>query len=165
MLRQPATNGPVAVELAGEGDPDDLRAQVERILSLDADASAFPDVLAADPVAAEATADLAGLRPVLFPTPYEAAAWAVLSARQLLAQASAIRARLVEELGETVAVDGRELRTFPPPGNLLQVRPDRRRPGAGAAAQAARRGGGGAAGRAGPGRAPRRAGGRGAARA
>ena len=54
--------------------------------------------------------------------PYEAAAWAVLSARQQLAQASAIRARLVEEQGETVAVDGRELRTFPPPGNLLQVR-------------------------------------------
>ena len=37
-----------------------------------------------DPVAADAAADLAGLRPVLFPTPYEAAAWAVLSARQQL---------------------------------------------------------------------------------
>ena len=79
-------------------------------------------MLAADPVAADAAADLAGLRPVLFPTPYEAAAWAVLSARQQLAQASAIRARLVEEHGESVRVDGRELRTFPPPGNLLQVR-------------------------------------------
>jgi DNA-3-methyladenine glycosylase II len=122
VLRQPATDGPVTLELTGDGDPGDLRAQVQRILSLDADASGFPAALAADPVAADATSDLAGLRPVLFPTPYEAAAWAVLSARQQLAQASAIRARLVEEQGETVRVDGRELRTFPTPGNLLQVR-------------------------------------------
>jgi DNA-3-methyladenine glycosylase II len=122
VQRQSATDGPVTLELTGDGDPGDLRAQVQRILSLDANASGFPGALAADPVAADATADLAGLRPVLFPTPYEAAAWAVLSARQQLAQASAIRTRLVEEHGETVRVDGRELRTFPPPGNLLQVR-------------------------------------------
>ena len=155
VLRQPAADGPVTVELAGEGEPGRAAAQVARILSLDADASAFPAALARDPVAADATADLAGLRPVLFPTPYEAAAWAVLSARQQLAQAAAIRARLVEEQGETVRVDGRELRTFPPPGNLLAGAPDRGWPGAGAAAPAARGRGGGAARRAGPGRPPR----------
>src|SRR5262245_28356731 len=50
VLRQPAPDGPVTVELTRDGDPDDLRSQVERILSLDADASGFPAVLAADPV-------------------------------------------------------------------------------------------------------------------
>jgi DNA-3-methyladenine glycosylase II len=122
VLRQPAADGPLTVELVGGGEPDELRAQVARIFSLDADVAGFPAALARDPVAADATADLAGLRPVLFPTPYEAAAWAVLSARQQLAQAAAIRARLVEEHGATSRVDGRELRTFPPPGNLLEVR-------------------------------------------
>ena len=121
VLRQDAADGPVAVELAGDGPHEPLLAQVARIFALDADARPLLDVGRRDPVVGEVLEDLPGLRPVLFPTPYEAAAWAILSARQQLAQASAIRRTLVAERGETVRVDGRELRTFPRPERLLEV--------------------------------------------
>jgi DNA-3-methyladenine glycosylase II len=99
-----------------DGDEAD-RAQVERILSLDHDGSAYPAVGERDPVVGELQRGYPGLRPVLYPTPYEAAAWAILSARARGAQAVALRRRLCEEHGE--AVDG--LPTFPAPERLLAL--------------------------------------------
>jgi DNA-3-methyladenine glycosylase II len=46
---RPARDG-VAGEIFGEADPAAVRAQVERILSLDVDGTSFPDVGRRDPV-------------------------------------------------------------------------------------------------------------------
>ena len=47
-----------------------------------------------------------GLRPVLFHSPYEAAAWSIISARRTARQAAEVRRRLSEELGRSFELDG-----------------------------------------------------------
>ncbi|KOV82730.1 DNA-3-methyladenine glycosylase [Nocardia sp. NRRL S-836] len=91
-------HGATAVlEASGEGDLDRAAAQACRFLSLDVDARAWPDVGARDPVIASAQASLPGLRPCGFYSPYEAAAWAVLSQRVSMAQAAKFKAALLRD--------------------------------------------------------------------
>jgi DNA-3-methyladenine glycosylase II len=66
-------------------------------------------------------ADHPGLRPVLFHSPYEAAAWSVLSQRKHRNQAAAIRRRLSEAAGQTFELAGQAESAFPLPGQLLGV--------------------------------------------
>lgn len=101
--------------------PEELRAQVERVLSLDVDGTGYEQVGERDPVVGELMGTKPGLRPVLYPTPYEAATWAVLSARVRGAQALALRRRLMEAHGEPVEVEGETLPTFPAPAKLLAL--------------------------------------------
>ncbi|MEA2311598.1 MAG: DNA-3-methyladenine glycosylase [Solirubrobacteraceae bacterium] len=103
-------------EIAGEGD-DAVRAQAARMLSLDLDGSGYPAVGERDPVIGALMAEHPGLRPVLYPSPYEAAAWAIISARIRGAQAVAVRRRLMDEHGEPAG----GLPTFPPPQRLLEL--------------------------------------------
>lgn len=100
----------------GTGDRDRLRAQVARMLSLDHDGRPYDAI--ADPVIARLRAEQPGLRPVLFPTPYEAAVWAILSHRTQRRQAGNIRRWLAEHHGTTF--DGH--RTAVPPEVLVDLR-------------------------------------------
>jgi hypothetical protein len=61
------------------------------------------------------------LRPPLFYSPYEAAAWAVLSARRPARQIQQIRQRLSEAHGEVFELAGERLAAFPSPRQLLSV--------------------------------------------
>lgn len=88
------------IVVSGDGDLEAAAAQVARFLSLDVDARAWPDVGQRDPVIAQAQAALPGLRPCGFHSPYEAAAWAVLSQRVRITQAAALRDDLVARHGE-----------------------------------------------------------------
>ncbi|HSH58510.1 MAG TPA: hypothetical protein VK988_02495, partial [Acidimicrobiales bacterium] len=65
----------------GDGTPDEVRSQTARILSLDHDATGLERVLRDDAVVGRLHQESGGLRPVLFHSPYEAAAWSVISAR------------------------------------------------------------------------------------
>ena len=65
-------------------------------------------------------ADL-GQRPVLFHSPYEAAAWAVISARRPAVQAREVRAELSAQFGDSFELDGQTLHAFPQPAHLLQL--------------------------------------------
>jgi 3-methyladenine DNA glycosylase/8-oxoguanine DNA glycosylase len=111
--------GRVMVSIPGPESAGPGRAQVERILSLDIDASALPDVVAEDDVATALVSESRGLRPVCFASPYEAACWAVLSQRIQMTQAARIRRRMCDELGVGIEVDGEWLWTFPSPERLL----------------------------------------------
>ena len=62
---------------------------------------------------ADAQARLPGLRPCGFHSPYEAAAWSVLSQRLRIVQAARLRAELIARHGQ----DG----AFPPPRDLHQL--------------------------------------------
>jgi DNA-3-methyladenine glycosylase II len=88
------------------------------VLSLDVDATEFAAVGKRDPVVGRLQARHAGLRPVLFGSPFEAAVWAILSQRTSMRQAATVRARLVEELGTPVEIDGTALHAFPSPARL-----------------------------------------------
>lgn len=65
--------------VAGDGDLDVAAAQVCRFLALKVGARTWPDIGRNDWVIAEARRQLPALRPSGFHSPYEAAAWAVLS--------------------------------------------------------------------------------------
>ena len=102
-------------------DPDAVAGQVARILSLDHDGEGFAAVGARDSVVGRLQRAHPGLRPVLFSSPYEAAAWAVISARQRVPQAVRVRQRLEAAAGEPLVVRGEVMPTFPTPRRLLDV--------------------------------------------
>jgi DNA-3-methyladenine glycosylase II len=99
--------------VTGDGDLEAAAAQACRFLALDVDARGWPDVGRRDPVIADAQARLPGLRPCGFHSPYEAAAWTVLSQRLRIVQAARLRAELIARHGQ----DG----AFPPPHTLCML--------------------------------------------
>ena len=72
---------------------------LEQILCLDVDGSGFEALGTRDGVIDALQKRFAGLRPVLFYTPYEAAAWTIIGQRIRMTQAAVIKARLSDELG------------------------------------------------------------------
>ena len=113
--------GEIVVEVSGAAEPGAAARQVERILSLDVDGSGFHAVGGRDPAIGRLQARHPGLRPVSFPSPFEAGAWFVLSQRIRAAQAVAFKARITDELGERVAICGEERTAFPAPGVLAEL--------------------------------------------
>jgi DNA-3-methyladenine glycosylase II len=105
-------------EVSGDAGVEVVKRQVERILSLDVDGSAFPEVGRRDPVVAELQARYPGLRPICFHSPYEAAAWALIGQRIRIVQAARIKNRMAEELGPTVEIHGVREHAFPGPQRL-----------------------------------------------
>jgi DNA-3-methyladenine glycosylase II len=105
-------------EVAGTANVAAVARQVARIFALDVDGAAFPEVALRDPALAPIMAAFPGLRPVSFTSPYECAAWAVMSQRISMRQAAAIQVRLVSEHGTRLAVGGGEAWAFPAPSVL-----------------------------------------------
>ena len=114
-------DGALVVEVSGAAEPGAAARQVERILSLDVDGSGFPAVGERDPAIGRLQARYPGLRPVSFPSPFEAGAWFVISQRIRAAQGVALKARISEELGERVAICGEERVAFPAPGVVAEL--------------------------------------------
>jgi DNA-3-methyladenine glycosylase II len=108
-------------EIVGDADAAVVRKQVARIFSLDVDGTGFSDVAQRDPVVGELQARYPGLRPICFYSPYEAGAWALLSQRVQMTQAARIKARMAEELGETIEIHGDRVHAFPAPARLLEL--------------------------------------------
>jgi 3-methyladenine DNA glycosylase/8-oxoguanine DNA glycosylase len=114
-------DGALVVEVSGAAEPGAAARQAERILSLDVDGSGFHDVGERDPAIGRLQARHPGLRPVSFPSPFEAGAWFVISQRIRMAQGAALKTRMSEELGERVAICGEERVAFPAPGLLAEL--------------------------------------------
>jgi DNA-3-methyladenine glycosylase II len=123
VLRQAERDGRVDVVVTASGPIDAVRArdQLARMFSLDIDGRLFASIGERDAIIGELQQQLDMLRPVLFPSPYEAAAWAVLSQRISMKQAAGIKARLATALGAQVEIDGRTVTTFPAPAVLLRT--------------------------------------------
>lgn len=103
----------VRIEVSGDGDLDAAAEQAARFLSLDVDATDWPGVADRDPVIAAAQRALPGFRPCGFYSPYEAAAWAVLSQRTRVPDAARLRRELIAMHGD----DG----AFPAPTDLIRA--------------------------------------------
>jgi DNA-3-methyladenine glycosylase II len=114
-------SGRLRGEVAGTDDLEAVARQVGRIFSLDHDGSRYPEVGQRDPAIGRLMAALPGLRPVCFTSPYETAAWAVISQRISMRQAAAVKDRLIAEHGEPFHVGGDEVRCFPVPEALLRL--------------------------------------------
>ena len=102
------------------GDPSatSVRAQVARVLSLDHDAIGYVAVGDRDPVIGRLLAAAPGLRPPLFYSPYEAALWAILSARRPSQTAEAWRRKLSGALGAGFDVAGSMMWSVPLPARI-----------------------------------------------
>jgi len=92
---------------------DKARRDVSRILSLNVDSKGFSQLGRQDRVVAGLQNRFPGLRPVLFYTPYEAAAWSIIGQRIQMRQAAIIKQRLADEYGEQGA--------FPAPARLAEL--------------------------------------------
>ncbi|ASR37636.1 hypothetical protein BAY61_24470 [Prauserella marina] len=121
LVRQRAPNQ-VTVEVAAVPHTAPAAVeQVRRLLSLDADGELFSALDAVDPVLGRLRAQRRGLRPVLFPSPYEAACWAVVCQRFRVAHAASVNRLLAVRHGRAVEVAGRTVRSFPAPEVLATV--------------------------------------------
>ena len=120
VLRQDADG--VHGEVVGSSDVTVVRRQVERVLSLDVDATGFDELGRVDPVLGRLQQVASGLRPPLFYSPYEAAVWSVLSARRPAAQMAVVRDRFSRAHGRVFDLAGGELAALPTPTQLLAVR-------------------------------------------
>ena len=118
-LRQAERDGPVAVEAQGDAAPDALLTQVARILSLDGDGDAWAAVGEREPLIGGLQARFGGLRPVLFASPYEAACWAVISARLGREEAMRLRDAIAGAHGQAFKLAGEVRRAWPAPATLL----------------------------------------------
>ena len=120
VLRQDADGG-VSGEVRGAPEPlaETARRQALAALSLDVDATGWPAVGARDPEIGALQAAYGYLRPVLFHSPYEAAASFVLGHRISIAQVRVLRARLAAALGTTIALEGADYHAFPGPAQVL----------------------------------------------
>jgi DNA-3-methyladenine glycosylase II len=105
----------------GDGVLAAIHAQVARALSLDHDGRGFADVGRRDPIIGRLQQLAPGLRPPLFYSPFEAAAWAVLSARRPAPQMAEVRRLLSERYGETFELAGELLAALPTPEQLLAI--------------------------------------------
>ncbi len=123
QLVQDKQSGVIYAEVQGGGsDLTVVDRQVRRILSLDHSGTDFRKIARRDPVIRDLQKRFKGLRPVLFNSPYEAAAWAVLSQRRRRTQAMGLRQRLSAEHGATFELDGESVSAFPRPERLLDLK-------------------------------------------
>lgn len=114
-------DGALRGEVAGSDRLDAVARQVARVFSLDHDGSGFPELGRRDPELGRVMAALPGLRPVCFTSPYEAAAWAVISGGISMAGAAVLQQRLLAAHGHRLRVAGAEVTAFPSPERLLEV--------------------------------------------
>jgi DNA-3-methyladenine glycosylase II len=105
----------------GDGDLDAITAQVARVVSADADGVAWDAICAGDPVLARVHAIAPGFRPSNFYSPYEAAVWAVLSARRARPQGIALRRKMSEASGRSFVLAGQTESAMPTPTELLTI--------------------------------------------
>lgn len=104
------------ITVRGDGDLGQAARQVARFLSLDIDARQWPAIGDRDAIIGRAQSAFPGLRPCGFHSPYEAAAWAVLSQRVRIPMAARLRAEITERHGEGGA--------FPAPARLATLELD-----------------------------------------
>jgi DNA-3-methyladenine glycosylase II len=112
-------DGTITAALDSEADPGAVLGQVRRILSLDRPAAGWLAAGERDPVLGRLQREHDWLRPVLFHSPYEAAAWSIISARRYRAQATAIRTRICAAADAVPDVAGEQVPAFPLPARLL----------------------------------------------
>ncbi len=90
-------------------------------LSLDVAAEDWPLVGQRDTVIGELQNKYRFLRPMLFHSPYEAAAGFIIGHRTTIKQKQAMMKRMSEEIGEKIVIDGQVFHAFPNPQTLLSL--------------------------------------------
>lgn len=121
ILRQ-NEKGNILGEVVGAGEKAEAAwQQALAVLSLDSDATGWSEVGQRDPVIGHLQNTYHFLRPVLFHSPYEAAAAFIIGHRITMQQGRAIRQSMSQEIGEKLQVGETTLHAFPRPQALLEL--------------------------------------------
>ncbi len=99
----------------------ELLDRISFYLSLEDDLIPFYKIGYKDPDFKEVIKDLYGLHQVKFLTPFEAAAWAVLSQRISMKVAYTMKDRLTKAVGDHIEVDGQDYWTFPDASQIKKL--------------------------------------------
>jgi DNA-3-methyladenine glycosylase II len=121
LCLQQDSSGRVKGTVYGDAPRTGVMKKVERILSLDVDGRAWPEVGKRDSVVAKLQRMFPGFRPVNWSDAYEAAAWCVISTRISMRQGQGIKERMSRELGQPIDIHGHNLWTFPSPERLAHL--------------------------------------------
>jgi DNA-3-methyladenine glycosylase II len=108
-------------ELAGSADVVTARAQIARMLGLDADGEAWAALGEREPVVGRLQAENPGFFTAAKPSPYDAAVWAILVPRMNMRQAARVKLAMARELGDAVTLAGRVHHVFPAPSALVRL--------------------------------------------
>ncbi len=114
-------DGLIHGETHGIGDPETVRRQVARSLSIDHDGTRWEEVGRRDPVLGAIQSRYDWLRPVCFYSAYEAATSFVIGQRISMRGARVIKDRLAEALGDPIKIGEVVVRPFPRPQRLLEA--------------------------------------------
>jgi DNA-3-methyladenine glycosylase II len=98
-------------------------SELRRILSLDVDGITFRSIAKRDPVVSDLQKQRPGVRPLLFPTPYEAAARAIIGQRIQVRQAAKIHVAIAKNYGTAINTRGIIVHAFPAPSELAKLAP------------------------------------------
>ena len=105
----------------GTSDMLRLRAQIARILGLEADGDAWLDVGGRDPVVGMLQAEFPGFFTVAKPSPYDAACWAIIAPRLPMTYAARLKMELARVHGDALCVNGETHHVFPAPARLATL--------------------------------------------
>jgi DNA-3-methyladenine glycosylase II len=114
--------GTIIGEVYGAGKDTQIAwRQALAVLSLDNDATGWVEVGQRDPVIGNLQNSYQFIRPVLFHSPYEAAAAFVIGHRISMQQGRNIRQAMAQEIGDKLQVGETTLHAFPRPQSLLEL--------------------------------------------
>ncbi|HEY1014872.1 MAG TPA: hypothetical protein VGE07_19330 [Herpetosiphonaceae bacterium] len=103
---------------------DEAAGALGRFLSMDDDLGPLYELAAGDPPFAAVVRQLHGYHQVRFSTPFEAACWAILTQRNMLAIAYPMKLALVDHIGNGLTVGGTRFRAFPLPEQVAALDPE-----------------------------------------
>jgi DNA-3-methyladenine glycosylase II len=102
-------------------DAAQAQSQAVACLSLDIDGRDWAQVGTRDPVIGRLQDKYQGLRPILFHSPYEAAAGFIIGHRITIKQKQLLVRAMADELGDNVVISGQIFHAFPRPKSLLAL--------------------------------------------
>jgi DNA-3-methyladenine glycosylase II len=114
--------GVLRARLAGGAERDVVARQLGRILGLEGDAAAWAALGKRDPIIGKLQKSYAGFFTATKPSPYDAAAWAVIAPRVSIAQAAKTKLAIARALGDAITLEGVTHHVFPSPAKLVGVR-------------------------------------------
>jgi len=94
---------------------------VRRIISADLDLTSFYRLGRKSKHTGKIIGKFCGLKPILTPTVFESAAWAIMGQQVNLTFASTLKNRLVEKYGQQFNIDGRAFSLFPSPEEISRA--------------------------------------------
>lgn len=116
------------LDVHAEDVDDALAAEAERwvrrVFQLDADPAPFLAIAGREPVFAALAERLAGFRPLLLASPYEALIWAILGQQVNVSFARSLKWTLFTLAGRELVHDGRAYPLMPEPAALAALDPD-----------------------------------------